>query len=89
MLKTERLHKELVLSQKEFKQLRDLVYKESGISLSDNKQSLLVSRLSKRLRALKLKTFKDYIDYVFGGSGGDEVCPLEEISKKLVKYLYS
>jgi chemotaxis protein methyltransferase CheR len=44
----------------EFLRFRKLIYDESGISLSDQKQSLLASRLSKRLRELGLETFSDY-----------------------------
>ncbi|THJ18747.1 MAG: hypothetical protein CAF42_004560, partial [Nitrospira sp. CG24B] len=48
----------------EFLRFRKLIYDESGISLSDQKQSLLASRLSKRLRELGLETFSDYFSTV-------------------------
>ena len=41
----------------EFKRFRTLIYDESGISLSEQKQTLLASRLSKRLRDLDLASF--------------------------------
>lgn len=55
-----------------FEQFRTLVYKESGISLSETKQSLLVARLSKRLRDLKLATFEEYYEAVTGDPSQDE-----------------
>jgi len=60
------------ISDQEYERLRTLVYKESGISLGDSKRSLLVSRLSKRLRDLHLNSFQDYYDRVTGESGSDE-----------------
>ena len=51
---------EYSITPKEFQQFRTLIYDESGISLSDQKTSLLASRLSKRLRDLNLGTFSEY-----------------------------
>lgn len=61
-----------VLSDDEFEQFRALVYRESGISLNQNKKSLIVSRLAKRLRALGLESFQSYFDLVIQDLGGDE-----------------
>jgi len=48
------------ISTDEFERFRTLIYDESGISLSEQKRTLLASRLSKRLRDLELTTFSDY-----------------------------
>jgi len=56
----------------EFEKFRTLIYKKSGISLNENKQSLLVSRLSKRLRTLQLDTFQAYYDLIAGRTDSDE-----------------
>jgi len=50
----------------EFLRFRKLIYDESGITLSDQKQTLLASRLSKRLRDLGLATFTEYYERVTG-----------------------
>lgn len=50
------------ISVEEFQRLRTIIYEESGIALSDQKRTLLASRLSKRLRELGLETFSDYYD---------------------------
>jgi chemotaxis protein methyltransferase CheR len=60
------------ITNKEFEQFRSLVHKESGISLNESKRSLLVSRLSKRLRALGLDSFQAYYEYLTGGVDADE-----------------
>jgi chemotaxis protein methyltransferase CheR len=51
---------ESAISVDEFERFRNLIYKESGISLNEQKRTLLASRLSKRLRDLDLTTFSDY-----------------------------
>jgi chemotaxis protein methyltransferase CheR len=53
-----------LIKEEEFQRLRTLIYNESGISLSDQKHSLLASRLSKRLRDLGLATFTEYYELV-------------------------
>ncbi|TKB34604.1 MAG: hypothetical protein E8D51_02595, partial [Nitrospira sp.] len=60
------------ISPKEFEQFRALIYQECGISLNDSKKTLLVSRLSKRLRMLELDSFQDYYDRVAGETDGEE-----------------
>ena len=52
------------ISNAEFKLLKDYIYKNIGISLSDQKVSLLRSRLNKRLYILGFKTFMEYYDYL-------------------------
>jgi chemotaxis protein methyltransferase CheR len=52
------------ISEREFLRLRNLVYEEAGIWLSQAKTALLVGRLAKRLRHHGLKSFKQYYDLV-------------------------
>ncbi|HEY0142474.1 MAG TPA: protein-glutamate O-methyltransferase [Thermoanaerobaculia bacterium] len=47
-----------------FKGFAALIYREAGIHLSEAKQALLVGRLSKRVRALALPGFREYLDRV-------------------------
>src|ERR1700761_199841 len=44
----------------DFRNLAQLVQDESGIVLPDSKANLVYSRLSKRLRELRLDSFHDY-----------------------------
>lgn len=55
---------EFPLSDTEFARIRERVYSIAGISLSDAKRTLVVSRLSKLVRALGLCSFTAYIDYL-------------------------
>lgn len=63
---------EYSLSEREFARIKARVYSVAGISLSDAKRTLVVSRLSKIVRALGLPSFDAYVDYLeHGGSAQD------------------
>jgi len=52
------------MTDKEFQQLRDLVYARLGINLTKKKRSMLIGRLQKLLRSSGFKNFQDYYDYL-------------------------
>jgi chemotaxis protein methyltransferase CheR len=65
-------HAEISLSDREFSRIKSRVYQVAGISLSDAKRTLVISRLSKIVRSLELTSFDAYIDYLErGGSATD------------------
>jgi chemotaxis protein methyltransferase CheR len=51
-----------VLTDAQFNRIRQLVREYTGISLSDAKRQLVYGRLARRLRALKLESFADYVE---------------------------
>ncbi len=55
---------EIPLSDREFARVKARVYAEAGISLSDAKRTLVVSRLSKLVRTLGQSSFDAYLDYL-------------------------
>jgi chemotaxis protein methyltransferase CheR len=61
---TPSLRREFAYTQEDFLYIKELVYKVSGISLSDVKKDMVYSRLARRLRALKINTFSDYCRYL-------------------------
>jgi chemotaxis protein methyltransferase CheR len=70
-----------------FNQLRDIVYKESGISLSDKKEQLVSARIGKRIRALKLAGQKEYLAYLIEDRSGEEMTEfLDVISTNLTSF---
>jgi chemotaxis protein methyltransferase CheR len=52
------------ITESEFRRFQELIYRESGIWLSQAKTALLVGRLAKRLRYHRLQSFKDYYSLV-------------------------
>jgi chemotaxis protein methyltransferase CheR len=61
------------LKPKEYEVIRVLVKEQTGINLGLRKKDLVVSRLSKRLRTLGLSDFKQYVAYLSGPEGPDEL----------------
>jgi chemotaxis protein methyltransferase CheR len=54
----------LNLNEKHYKTISEMTYAITGIKLCDGKQELVKSRLGKRIRALKLKNFDEYLLYL-------------------------
>jgi len=64
--------REFVFRSEDFRQIAAMLHADSGIYLSEQKESLVYSRLVKRLRALGLASFKDYCALVADHSGVQE-----------------
>ncbi len=56
----------------DFDRLRQLINEHTGIKLSDHKQEMLYSRLSRRLRILNLSSFSSYYK-LLKSEGGEEL----------------
>ena len=67
------------LSDSEFAKLSKFIYTEYGIKMPPEKRIMLQSRLQKRLRALKIYSFKDYIEYVFSKEGNNEIIHMMDV----------
>lgn len=61
---TSGMHSSSAIADEEFEVFQSLIYQEAGIHLNDNKRVLVASRLSKRLRALNIDSYLDYLEYV-------------------------
>ncbi len=70
---TARKAREFNFSEKDFEQLRELVYRHTGIRMADNRRDLIYGRLSRRLRALGLTSFSDYCRYIEEGDDPEEL----------------
>ncbi len=64
---------EIQLKHEEFNLFRKYIYEKVGISLSEQKTTLVKGRLNKRLNQLGLKSFRDYYDYLVSDESGDEL----------------
>jgi chemotaxis protein methyltransferase CheR len=52
----------------DFERIRKLIYREAGIKLCPSKRTMAYGRLVRRLRALGIKRFSDYLDLVESGN---------------------
>lgn len=55
---------EYELGEREFRQISSLAYRIARLNLHEGKKLLVQNRLSKRLRALGIGSFKEYLDYL-------------------------
>lgn len=55
-----------------FERFREVIYDSAGIALGDHKDVLLAARLGKRMRALGIDEYHEYLDYVLGEESGTE-----------------
>ncbi len=53
-----------ILTDEAFRELRDIIYKTSGIYYSESKKYLLESRILKRIQSLKLNSLYDYVNFI-------------------------
>lgn len=60
------------LSPHEFELFRRLIYDKTGITLNDNKVSLVRGRLQKRVKTLGLSSFQDYYHYLLDSHNEQE-----------------
>ncbi len=79
---------ELTLSDREMSQIVRLVYDRSGITLHDGKKPLVVARLQKRLKALSLDSYSDYLKFVEQDRSGDELVQLLDAIATNHTYFY-
>lgn len=78
---------EIVLGEREFRVISDLVYEHCGINLHEGKRELVRARLAKRLREGDFRTFSDYIRYVMEDPTGQEFALLiDALSTNLTKF---
>jgi len=67
---------EMQLSQKEYELIGGLIYDKFGISLNEQKQTLITGRLQNVLQQGGFTSFKDYYQYVAGETSGSALLTL-------------
>jgi len=63
---------EFAFTWSDFRQIAAMVHGEAGIVLAESKANLVYSRLAKRLRAIGLRSFREYCELVEGEAGVGE-----------------
>jgi len=78
---------ELVLSDREFERIKARVYRVAGISLSQAKRTLVMSRLFKLVRRLGLSSYDAYLDHLErGGSEEDAQDFVNALTTNLTRF---
>ncbi len=62
---------EFDLSDREFQQVRRLIYEHAGISLNPSKREMVYSRLARHLRQKGMRSFQDYLGLLEDGDAGE------------------
>ncbi len=78
--------REFAFSNEDFEALRKLVKDVTGISLSDQKRELVYGRLARRLRALELRTFREYRELLASDNGSELVQLCNAITTNLTSF---
>lgn len=76
------------ISDKEFTQIRELVYSRFGINLTEQKRALVTGRLNKVLREGGYETFQSYIDYIKDDDSGTSLSLLVDRISTNHTYFY-
>ena len=63
--------REFAFTTADFERVRKLIYEHAGISLSSAKQDMVYSRLARRLRETRLKSFGEYLGLLERGDKGE------------------
>lgn len=64
--------KEFLFTQADFERVRRLIYEHAGIALGSGKQEMVYSRLSRRLRVLRIGSFDAYLRALEADPGSQE-----------------
>ena len=73
-------HVQVSMKPHEFATLSRFIHEQCGIKLPEAKRTMLEGRLNRRLRALGLKSFSEYADYLFSPQGtAQELVPMIDL----------
>lgn len=71
-----------------FEKIRGLVHRKSGIALGDGKETLVRARLGKRMRALGITDYREYLSRVEDDPTGEELVHLLDVVSTNVTSFY-
>lgn len=78
--------REFTFTLNDFRRVRKLLYEHVGISLSDAKQELVYSRLSRRLRITGIDTFAEYIQLLESNPGEEWEAFINSMTTNLTSF---
>lgn len=78
--------REFIFTEQDFQRVRKLIYGHAGISLSEAKRDMVYSRVARRLRAIGVQSFDDYLDQL---ESSDDAAEWEAFTNALTTNLTS
>jgi chemotaxis protein methyltransferase CheR len=69
-----------------FDRIREIVYDTSGISLSTRKEALVSARVGKRMRALNITSYEEYLTYLEENHAEEVVGLLDAVSTNVTSF---
>ena len=78
----------VVLDEAAFGRVVRLASAEAGLMIAPSKTALVRSRLMRRLRALRITSFRDYLDFVESEEGRDEIRQMISVLTTNVSHFY-
>src|SRR5262245_23398909 len=78
--------REFEFSARDFERVRKLIYDHAGIALNDSKSNMVYSRLARRLRALGLARFEDYLRLLDTDAGGEREAFVNSLTTNLTAF---
>lgn len=69
---TPAVNTEFLFTDSDFSKVRTLIHRRAGIALGEQKRQMVYSRLSRRLRELRLPEFSSYLELLEARQDGDE-----------------
>ncbi len=78
--------REFEFTDQDFQRIRKLIYEHAGISLGENKQELVYSRLARRLRVTGTRSFSAYLDYLQRGDGNEWEAFINSLTTNLTSF---
>lgn len=74
------------MKKRSFERLCDIVYETSGIALTPKKEALVSARVSKRMRALGIEGFEEYLTYLEDNHADEIVDLLDAVSTNVTSF---
>lgn len=78
--------REFAFSRKDFERVRSLIHRHAGISLGESKSNLVYSRLVRRLRALGLSSFEEYLARLEQDTAGERQAFVNSLTTNLTAF---
>jgi chemotaxis protein methyltransferase CheR len=72
-IKTSAFERDFEYTRDDFLFIKETLYKQSGIDLHDGKQTMVYSRLNRRLKELNIQSFHEYCNYINSEKGSGEL----------------